>query len=238
MDIKELLGLIQAEIPNQTTELAASFDLMQIVLAETVVEAQRLITEHMGNHRYDRVRNLVNLAESINKLESEIDIYLDLLDTGVAEDEVVDEDEEERFVGVTDYAQYTVDHNVAHSLYDDFKHVRPYGFALGEGRLYQVSAWKEMVVLLCQHLNRAKPGILDTFPKDRSMNGRKNAYFAVTPEGLREPKEITKSLFLHSNQSANALRNLMLKILLKFGVKPSEMKVYFKADYSSIPSRR
>lgn len=238
VEMKGMLASIQTELPEVASELAASIDLLLIALASAKEEAAKLITTYISGGNFNRSRKLHDLAESIDKTEKQFDEYLDLLETGVVSEELADEEDTGNLVGVVDYSQYEVDQRVVHSLYEDFKHVRPYGFMLHEGPLHQVRTWKEMVVTLCQQLDGLQPNVLTSFPENKRLNGRKNAYFAFKPGNLRAPVAITDSIFLEGNQSANALRNLMLKVLPQFGVSPSDMKVFFRADYSNIPSRR
>jgi len=39
---------------------------------------------------------------------------------------------------------------------------------------------------------------------------------------------------VETNLSANAMRNLIIKMLQKYNLKPSEFKVFLRADYSSL----
>ena len=230
--------MIQAELPTIASELAASIDLLQIALAGAKAEAAELTRTYIGSGNFGKSRVLHNLAEKIHILENQLDEFLDILETGVPSEELVEEADTESLAEAIDYTQYEVDNRVAHSLYEDFKHVRPYGFILKDGPLHQVRTWKEMVTTLCQQLDLLQPDMLTTFPTIKKLNGKKNAYFAFKPDDLRTPVAISRSIFLEANQSANAFRNLMHKVLAQFGLSPADMKVFFRADYTNIPSRR
>lgn len=52
---------------------------------------------------------------------------------------------------------------------------------------------------------------------------------------MRSPVYIENvGLYIETNLSANAIRNLLIKILGRFEIKISEYKIYLKADYSDM----
>ena len=68
------------------------------------------------------------------------------------------------------------------------------------------------------------------------MNGKKVAYFSKERAfSMRSPVYIENvGLYIETNLSANAIRNLLIKILGRFEIKISEYKIYLKADYSDM----
>lgn len=66
------------------------------------------------------------------------------------------------------------------------------------------------------------------------MNGKKIQYFSVNPENMRKPKIVNNKIYVEMNQSGNAIRNLIIKLLKEYNFKINEYKVYFRADYSNL----
>ncbi len=95
-----------------------------------------------------------------------------------------------------------------------------------------------MAAVLCKILDELKPGILDTLPSHEALNGRTHAYFASAPNNMRTPVAINDTMFLEGNQSANALRNLMHKVLLEFGLRPTDIRIYLRGDAANTFSPR
>lgn len=72
------------------------------------------------------------------------------------------------------------------------------------------------------------------FENMKIMNGKKNKYFSTTPEGIRKPEKVSNIIYIETNMSGNAIRNLIVKILKQYGIKAGNYKVYFRADYSNL----
>lgn len=51
----------------------------------------------------------------------------------------------------------------------------------------------------------------------------------------RSPKKIENAnIFVESNQSANSIRNLIMKALKKYNINNNKFKIFLKADYSEL----
>ena len=73
------------------------------------------------------------------------------------------------------------------------------------------------------------------FENDPTMRGRKTKLFSTNPANIRNPHKLQDSeLYVETNLSANAMRNLIIKMLQKYNLKPSEFKVFLRADYSGL----
>ncbi len=58
MEIREILAVIQAELPSKISELAASIDLLRIALAGVKAEATSLTKAYMENAEFSKGRTL------------------------------------------------------------------------------------------------------------------------------------------------------------------------------------
>ena len=66
------------------------------------------------------------------------------------------------------------------------------------------------------------------------MNGRKTAYFGYDPHVIREPMKVAgTNIYVMTNKSANAIRNIIEKMLRRYKIKIDDYKIFFKADYSA-----
>jgi ribose 5-phosphate isomerase RpiB len=51
---------------------------------------------------------------------------------------------------------------------------------------------------------------------------------------MNDPKPVLNKIYVETNQSANSLRNLIVKMLKEFNLKISDYKIYFRADYTEL----
>ena len=75
------------------------------------------------------------------------------------------------------------------------------------------------------------------FENSKNMNGKKNKYFSMNPDDMRKPVMVAGKVYVETNMSGNAIRNLILKMLKEYGFKASDYKVYFRADYTDINTK-
>jgi len=68
------------------------------------------------------------------------------------------------------------------------------------------------------------------FENSRVMNGKKRKYFSREVSKVGNPKRLKNKLYVEVNQSANSLRNLLIKLLKAYGFNLSDYKVYLRAD--------
>ena len=58
--------------------------------------------------------------------------------------------------------------------------------------------------------------------------------FCKDPNLIRAPREINGTdVFVMTNMSANQVRNVIEKMLRKYGIKINDYKLYLKADYTA-----
>lgn len=135
---------------------------------------------------------------------------------------------------IPDYNQYTVDKNIEYSLYENFTHKRPYAFKLIDDRLIRVKTWQEMLIKVCENLIEVDEEKIIRFEELEHMNGKKKKYFSSKSKGMRNPKRVANKIYVETNQSANSIRNLLIKILKEYGLKTGDLKIYLRADYTEI----
>lgn len=142
---------------------------------------------------------------------------------------VLDDDEPEP----VNYALYTVDSSVAHSLRENFLHKKICAFSL-EGVKYCANNWKNALVLLCNLLARQNPDKFKEIVIDSRFKGRKNQYFVNRYIPGKTEKIKNTDTYVWVNLSANAIAELMADLLIYFSKEVEKFSVYLRADYTPL----
>ncbi len=90
-----------------------------------------------------------------------------------------------------------------------------------------------MLIKVCENLIEVDEEKIIGFEDLKHMNGKKK-YFSVKPKGMRNPKRVANKIYVETNQSANSIRNILIKILKECGFKTGDLKIYLRADYTEI----
>lgn len=98
-------------------------------------------------------------------------------------------------------------------MYENFTHIRPFGFKINNNRLIEGRTWQEVLIKTSEILfNKYRTKLL-SFENNKNMNGKKNKYFSCKAEGIRKPELVANSIYIETNMSENAIRNLIIKML-------------------------
>lgn len=231
MEYQELLNNIKNEFPEKAIEIIECLELLRMVIDDTVDTIGEKVNESFSEKQYDKLPYYSKLAEEMETYEKKLKEVIDILDIEGLELEDKGEDEEKE---VPDYDKYTIDKNIEYSLYENFTHKRPYGFKLIDDRLIRVKTWQEMLIKVCENLIEVDEEKIIGFEELEHMNGKKKKYFSSKSKGMRNPKRVANKIYVETNQSANSIRNLLIKILKEYGLKTGDLKIYLRADYTGI----
>ena len=91
-----------------------------------------------------------------------------------------------------------------------------------------------MMLDTCKYLMKVDEDKFKQIIRKPRLNGRKSDYFSTDKEFMRRPVHIGCGVYIETNMSANAIRNLTLKLLKEFNIPTNSFKVYLKADYTSL----
>lgn len=213
-----------------------SLELLRVVINDKVKTVGEKINKSFSEKEYEKIPYYSSLAKEIGFYEKRIEEISDSLDV----DDVIIQEEINNEVDartITNYSEYFVDHNVEHTLYENFTHKRPFGFKLSDNHIVEVTTWQDMLVKTCEYLIILDEQKFMGFENKKLMNGKKNKYFSTSIEGMCRPKKIADKIYVETNQSANAIRNLIMKLLKKFSFNIRELKVYFKANYTILKEK-
>jgi hypothetical protein len=107
------------------------------------------------------------------------------------------------------------------TLSDDFTGKRPIAIALGASNRIVIKSWKDVLVETCQLFIQLDE---NKFRNLENINGMK---ISTKSTGMTKPMPILDSLFIETNLSANAIRDLIKRILVAYARDSKEYKVYF-----------
>jgi hypothetical protein len=124
-----------------------------------------------------------------------------------------------------------LDRHTPHSLIEDFRYKRPFGFTL-EGEPYVPRAtWSLVYISVCKHVARKSPILFQSLPDNPDfLSSRGNRFFSKKADDLRSGREVDMGIFAEFNLSANQIRDAIKK-LLSFSNIPHEQFVgYLRED--------
>lgn len=233
MELNELLADIREHFPNKAIDLFESIELLQTVLNDTIKEISDKTSVKVIERKFDELSKLGKMAETLSSHEDKLMQILSVLEIESDEDfESTDESEEKR--GLPNYDEYVVDNKVEHTLYENFTHIRPFGFKINDDKLIEAKTWQEMLIKTCELLIAIDKDKFLAFENNKSMNGKKNKYFSKDESIIRKPGSIGNEMFIELNQSSNSIRNFIMKLLKEYGFKVGDYKVYYRADYTNL----
>jgi len=234
MDINNIISLIREEVPNKAIDLAESLELLKETVSDTLNEILQKSNEAFQKRDISRRNELNRLIDQIIPLEIEISQMISELDVDDENHIIGEIDEESEKRVIPNYADYYVDTNVEHTLYEDYTHKRPWAFRMNEQNIIQVSTWKEMLIKTCELLMAVDEEKIMGFENLDRMNGRKRKYFSAVEDNMKEPMSVNGKVFVETHMNSNGFRNLIIKLLKEYDFKVSEFKIYLKADYTTM----
>lgn len=240
--MNKLIDLIRKEYPSEALEIQECIELLSQCISGCSTSIKRSSDIAFENKDYSKMKELPEYLETIEKIQKKLETYSDALQIDdEIEKEIDDEIERETLrddnelddIALPTYSELLVDSNIAYSLYDDYTYKRPAAFEL-LGRRYYAKDWKDVFVQTCEILASKNNHLFSTFVTDKGMQGRKMKYFCTDKKEIRSPREIGETgIYVMTNMSANQIRNVIEKMLRKFGIKTVDYKIYLKADYTA-----
>lgn len=237
MDVEKILSILKEEFPNKAIDISESLELLKETINDTMTAINNKLNDYYSKRDFENLKKYAQLGEDINQYEQKIDQFIELLEVDVSEDSIENEeiDEVEKRT-LPNYADYLVDTNAEHTLYENFTHKRPFAFRINDNNVIEVKTWQEMLIKTCELLIAVDSEKFMSFENNPAMNGKKRKYFSRQEEGMTKPKLVNSSIFVETNVSGNGARNLLLKLLKEYGYKSNEYKVYLRADYTELNS--
>jgi hypothetical protein len=232
----DLVEYVRTNFPKDASEVCDSLELLNLALDDLLDNANRQISALHKNKNYDKSMELLMISKEVSSFQTYISEYVTMLniESEIDEEDFSDESDisaEQKII--PNYAEYTVDSSIPHSLYEDFTHKKATAFSIAGAR-YEAKDWKDVLLQTCDILSEIDSDKFYIFIDDPVMKGRKVSYFGKTYIEKKNYKLKNIDIYVWTNLSANHIRNLIRKLLKKYGIKISEFYVYLRADYSSL----
>ena len=97
---------------------------------------------------------------------------------------------------------------------------------------------RDLLVKVCEVLAQRDLKKFEGFIDDVTMKGTKRAYFgkkSVYESGFYKNMKVPGTkVYVWTNMNCNQMRNVMKKMLKKYGIDFNELKIYLKADYKDL----
>ena len=132
------------------------------------------------------------------------------------------------------YKDFVVDRTKPHTLNENMKHIRPFGFTFKDDDFVEAHSWKKLYVKVCQMFYGDNRDKFLSFINKTYMNGDKRDYFSKKDESMIEPFKLDDDFFIETKFDANTIRDLVSRILKELGYNTDSFIVYFRADYNPI----
>lgn len=233
MELEEILKVIKEDFPDKSIDISESLGLLMDTIDDVMNRINEKIGQSYSNRDFSTIEKYTNLGKAINFYETKIDEIINF--TRIEDDEITKENVEEDITRILpNYDEYVVDNKLEHTLYENFTHIRPFGFRINDSEFIEVKTWQEMLLRTCDMFISIDLEKFLSFENNKNMNGKKNKYFSIDEKKLRKPEKVADKIYIETNMSGNSIRNLIVKILKEYGIKVNNYKVYFRADYTQI----
>lgn len=237
MELK-ILDFLGEEVPGSVGDIREALDLLGLSIENAIEQVGEKVSKSFASKDYKKASQLsLNsqeldlLSKKIQDVVAELDSIMDKRNIRDSLTKIEESDEKD----IPNYNDFLVDNKVEHTLYEDYTHKRPCAFSI-EGNYIEVNDWKNVLVETLNYLGNKNRAVLDSFVDDRKMNGKKVIYFAKNEASIkRAPRKIDSgNIYVETNQSANSIRTLLIKVLNKCNINISQYKIFLRADYSEL----
>ncbi|EJP6471889.1 hypothetical protein NHI66_001157 [Clostridium botulinum] len=233
MELDMFFQELKENLPDKAIDISESLELLKETINDTMEAIAAKVNEAILTRDLEKMKQYSRLVEQGHDYEVKIEEIIKMLDVEeLAVKEEINENVDSKII--PNYDEYTVDNNIEHSLYENFTHIRPFGFKINNSRLIEGRTWQEVLIKTSEFLFNKDRTKLLSFENNKNMNGKKNKYFSSKPENIRKPELVANSIYIETNMSGNSIRNLIIKMLKQYNIKVSDYKVYFRADYSNL----
>jgi len=226
----EMVKIIKEFFPEKAVELSETLGLLRDTMEDTRQDIKKLMVLLFDQGQHEAMVPHNHLAAALLEYMARVQEVQAALEP---EEQALDAGDEGE-ASLPNYQAYEVDVEVVHNLHEDFTYTRPAAFEF-KGERVEVRTWQQMLIKTCEMLMAFDRERFVNFENDPTMQGRKQKLFSTNPANNRNPHKLKDSeLYVETNLSANAMRNLVIKMLQKYSLKTSDYKVYLRADYTSL----
>lgn len=241
---EKLAEFVKVNFPEKSSELADALDLVNMVFDDIYDSVISKINEQLMERNVKNTQEIFPFCDMIIETKNIINDYSSLfVNEEMLESELSIENTDDILERkpLPDYAVYSVDTSTPHSLYEDFTHTKACGFEF-MGKRYEVKNMKDVLVTLCEILAKEDRNKILSFINDPTMQGRKAPYFSdkliIDGDVNKNEKIGDLDIYVWVNLSCNQLRNVIKRVLKKFNFKFESFKIYLRADYTELHTKK
>lgn len=235
-----IIDTVKTQYPTDAKDLSEALDLVSLALDGLYDNSINKINGLMAKRQMSEAKELMDFPEIVLNVQSQIDEYSSLLSEEDDQEDIINEavtDEETEKRDLPNYEEYQVDSAVPHSIDEDFTHTKACGFSIN-GNYYDANNMRDVLIQTCGILADTDMDKMESFLEDPTMKGRKVSYFGtkqVIEDFTVKNEHIPGTeLYVWVNLSCNHIRNILRKMLKKYGYKRDDFKIYLRADYSEL----
>ncbi len=234
--MQKLTEFLLKETPGHADELFTALNATIEAIGNTRALVDGNTLKLLQSGRHDETAPYIEVSKELTQLSSYISEILDGVETDYSYDndiEVIGESENASG-NIDKYGSCQVNELEAHGLFESFTHKRPVSFSL-EGQRFSARDWKQILRIVCEVLNQRNPQLFKSFVNDAQMQGNTRTYFSFSDRNMYNPRKISGSdVFIETNHSANTICSIIGNILEKYNIPIASLKIYLRADYSSL----
>ena len=150
-----VIDFIKSEFPNRTIELSESLQLLKETITSTIDDISIKVGEAFATRDFASIEKYKEMAEEGSKYEKLIEEFIDLLELE-NEDDIFKMEDKNSYINeqqtIPNYADYQVDNQVEHTLFEDWMHKRPFGFKFIKNDIIEAKLWNEVFIKTCEIL--------------------------------------------------------------------------------------
>ncbi len=124
-----------------------------------------------------------------------------------------------------------LDREQAHTLDEDFRYKRPYGFVFCGKSYHNLATWSRIYITICNLLIERDAERFAALPDSPNfIHRRGNRDFSWNSDDLRIPLELPYGIYVETNLSANSIARRIGLLLDHFEIDRREFVVYLHQD--------
>lgn len=238
--VKNTIERLKMEFPDRALGIIIELKNLKDTITLTIEDVTNKGVYSIKNRDFQAGFDYTRLAEEGIKYEEQIEEIINLLELE-NKDDIRDTDNKHVYTNtrkdIPNYADYQVDNQVEHTLFDDWIHKRPFGFKFIRNDIIEARTWNEVFTKTCEILYEIDSDKFTHFEYLSHMNGKKKKYFSKNNKEMRKAEGIKDSIYVETNHSADTFRGIIKDMLKEYKFKVSDYKVYFWADYTELNKR-
>ena len=211
---------------------------------EALKERRVAAASNDNDSEYER---LTNYRDRLKEYKKDINTYLDYATKEVISTEKAEDTspyipgfesdsnitQDEMYQSRVDYAKYAVDSSKPHTLNESYTYKKICNF-MYNGVKYPATDWTDALIKICNLLAKKSRGTFESLLDSPAFKGRKLSYLSLEYVKDKNIKIEGTKVYVWINLSANAIADLIQKLLIAFNENPGDFYVYLKADYTEL----